>query len=188
MLSAAAFKIAFVAISLGLDVFAVCIGVGIRGADAGVKIRIGCAFATAEVGMTLIGVAIGETAGKYLGDAAGYFGFAALTFVGTYMVIETRKEADAGGFDLSRGWGLVLGALSISLDSLGVGFSILFIGVPLVVSVLCIAGASIAATLGGLTLGKVLGKRMEEAASLWAGIILIATGIVFAALKFFRLA
>ncbi len=184
MLTAAALKIAFVAVSLGLDVFAVCIGVGIRGADIGVKVRIGVAFATAEVAMTLIGVGIGETAGKYLGDAAGYFGFAALTFVGTYMVIETRKE-ETGGFDLSRGWGLVLGALSISLDSLGVGFSILFIGVPLVVSVVCIAGASISATLGGLTLGKALGKRMEEAASLWAGIILIATGIVFAALKFF---
>ena len=44
------------------------------------------------------------------------------------------RAAKGGGFDLSRGWGLLLGALSISLDSLGIGFSILYIGVPLAVS------------------------------------------------------
>ena len=62
--------------------------------------------------------------------------FAALVGVGCYMIYEVRHGTEeGGGFDLSRGWGLVLGALSISLDSLGIGFSILYIGVPLVVSV-----------------------------------------------------
>ncbi len=185
MLIAAGFKIAFVAISLGLDVFAVCVGVGMRGVDGGVKLRIGAAFAAAEITMTLIGAALGAIAGKLLGDVAGYFGFAALTLVGIYMVYETRNGEEGGGFDLSRGWGLLLGALSISLDSLGIGFSILFIGVPLGVSIVAIGGASLLATTLGLTTGKLLGQRMEQAASLWAGIILIATGIGFAALRYF---
>ena len=43
------------------------------------------------------------------------------------MVIESLRETEAGGFDLSRGWGLFLGALSISVDSLGIGFSILYL-------------------------------------------------------------
>jgi putative Mn2+ efflux pump MntP len=184
----AVLKIAFVAISLGLDVFAVCIGVGMRGVERAAKIRIGVAFATSEVAMTLCGVLLGVAAGKVFGDIAGYFGFAALSLVGSYMVYETLREESANGFDFSSGWGLFFGALSISLDSLGVGFSIRFIGVPLAISVLCIAGASILATTLGLSLGKVLGTRMEETASLWAGIILIATGIVFAALKYFSLA
>lgn len=185
----ASLKIAFVAISLGLDVFAVCIGVGMKGTGRGLKIRIGAAFAVAEVTMTLAGAALGATAGKVFGDVAGYFGFAALTFVGAYMIYESLQKSDAGGgFDLSRGWGLFLGALSISLDSLGIGFSILFIGVPLAVSITCIAAVSVVATTLGLTLGKALGTRMEEQAALWAGIILVGTGIVFAALKFFHLA
>lgn len=185
MLIPAPIKIAFIALSLGLDVFAVCVGVGMRGTERGVKLRIGVAFATAEVGMTLVGVLIGSVAGKVLGDVAGYFGFAALTFVGVYMVYESVNGDDDGGFDLSRGWGLFLGALSISLDSLGIGFSILFIGVPLAVSIVCIAAASVLATTLGLTLGKMLGARMEETAGRWAGIILIATGLAFAALKYF---
>ena len=184
----AALKIAFVALSLGLDVFAVSVGVGMRRTDRALRVRIGAAFAAAEVTMTLAGVVLGAAAGKFLGDVAGYFGFAAITFVGAYMIYEALRESKDAAFDLSRGWGLFLGALSISLDSLGIGFSILFIGVPLVVSIACIAGASILSTTLGLTLGKALGSRMKETSALWAGIILMGTGITFAALKFKHLA
>src|SRR5450631_1138044 len=180
-----ALKIAFIAISLGLDVFAVCVGVGMRGTDRMVKVRIGAAFAFAEVAMTLLGVLLGATAGKYLGDIAAYVGFLALGLVGAYMVYEALQGERETGFDLSSGWGLFLGALSISLDSLGIGFSILFIGVPLVVSIGCIAAASIISTTLGLTLGKAIGARLEAVAALWAGIILVGTGAVFAALKYF---
>ena len=184
---AAIVKIAVVALSLGLDVFAVCIGVGMRGSDLGVKLRIGAAFASAEVTMTLIGVGIGHVAGALLGDVAGYLGFAALVGVGGYMTYEAlHGTEEGGGFDLSRGWGLVLGALSISLDSLGIGFSILYIGVPLVVSVCFIFAASILATSLGLVLGRRLGAAMEERAALSAGIILVLTGLTFAGLKFFH--
>ncbi len=165
--------------------FAVCIGVGVRGIDRGLKFRIGAAFAFAEVAMTLIGVCLGAVAGKYLGDVAGYFGFAALALVGAYMVYEALRGDTGAGFDLSRGWGLFLGALSISLDSLGIGFSILFIGVPLVVSIGGIAAVSVISTTLGLTMGKMLGTKMEEAAALWAGVILMGTGLSFAALKYF---
>jgi putative Mn2+ efflux pump MntP len=183
---AAALKIAIVAFSLGLDVFAVSVGAGMRGSDKWLKIRIGAAFATAEVTMTLIGVALGSVVGSLIGDVAGYIGFTALTGVGIYMIYESIRSEQEGGFDLSRGWGLFLGALSISLDSLGIGFSILFIGVPLLVSVICIAVASIISTALGLTLGKALGQKAEDSAGLCAGIILIATGVGFAALKYFH--
>jgi putative Mn2+ efflux pump MntP len=105
--------------------------------------------------------------------------------VGIYMVIESLRESEAGGFDLSRGWGLLLGALSISLDSLGIGFSILFIGVPLAVSLVCIAVVAVTSTTLGLTLGRALGSRAEAAAATWGGAILIATGVAFAVLKLF---
>jgi len=185
-MGAAALKIAFVALSLALDVFAVSVGVGMRGAGIALKVRIGAAFASAEIGMTLIGVLIGKVAGLYLGEAAAYLGFAALVGVGAYMIYESRRGDAGAGFDLSRGWGLVLAALSISLDSLGIGFSILFIGVPLGVSLACIGAASVGSTALGLTLGKALGKRAEESAGAWAGIVLMATGLGFGALHYFH--
>jgi putative Mn2+ efflux pump MntP len=184
---AAFFKVLFVALSLGLDVFAVSVGVGMKGADRWVKIRIGAAFAVAEMTMTVLGVLLGQAAGRLLGDAAGYLGFAALAGVGAYMIYEAlHGTEEGGGFDLSRGFGLVLGALSISLDSLGIGFSILYIGVPLVYSLAFIGGASVLSTALGLALGKRMGMLAEERAALWAGIVLVLTGVAFAASKFFH--
>lgn len=176
-------KLLVIAVSLGLDVFAVCVGVGMRGAVRSTKLRIGIAFATAEVTMTVIGSGIGRAAGQLLGDGASYLGFAALIGVGIYMVIETLRAEGQGGLDLSTGAGLLFGSVSISLDSLGIGFTILYIGVPFAVSLATIAVVSVASTTLGLVLGRLLGRWAEETAALWAGIILIATGIGFAVLK-----
>ncbi|GAC1616508.1 MAG: hypothetical protein NVS4B13_10310 [Candidatus Elarobacter sp.] len=187
MTAASFFKVLFVALSLGLDVFAVSVGVGMRGSERAIKIRIGIAFTFAEVSMTVLGVLIGQAAGKLLGDAAGYLGFTALVGVGAYMIYEAlHGTEEGGGFDLSRGWGLVLGALSISLDSLGIGFSILYIGVPLGISLVFIGIASVVSTTLGLVLGKRLGVAAEGYAALWAGIVLVLTGLAFAALKYFH--
>lgn len=181
MTAAAFLKVLVVALSLGLDVFAVCVGVGLRGGSPGLKVRIGLAFTAAEMTMTLIGVGLGRLAGGFLGDVAGYLGFAALIVVGVYMLYESGREGREG-LDLSRGWGLFLGSVSISLDSLGIGFSIVYIGVPLLVSVIVIGATSALSTSMGLTLGRALGARAEESSTRWAGIILIATGAAFAAL------
>ncbi len=181
-------KIFVVALSLGLDVFAVGIGVGMRGTSRALKIRIGLAFAAAEVTMNLIGVGVGRIAGTILGETAGYLGFAALIGVGAYMIYEAVRESEEKTpLDMSRGWGLFIGALSISLDSLGIGFSILYIGVPLVLSLAVIFAVSIACTTLGLTLGRMLGRRVEEGAELWAGIVLALTGIAFILAKAFHI-
>ncbi|PZR58918.1 MAG: hypothetical protein DLM50_02455 [Candidatus Meridianibacter frigidus] len=179
-------KILIVAVSLALDVFAVSVGVGMRGVPTKVKMRIGIAFATAEIVMNLIGAAVGAAAGHWLGSVAGYLGFIALLGLGIYMIWESRREAGMKtGLDMTAGWGLFIAALSISLDSLGIGFSILFIGVPLYAALTVIGIASVLSTFLGITLGRVLGRRAEEHAELWAGIVLAATGAFFIAQRLF---
>jgi putative Mn2+ efflux pump MntP len=175
-----------VAVSLALDVFAVSVGVGIRGVSRGAKFRIGAAFAAAEVAMNLIGAGLGALAGRAIGNVAAYIGFAALVGVGVYMIYESVAEGE-GGLDLSRGWGLFIGSLSISLDSLGIGFSIVYIGVPLAVTLGAIAFASVASTALGLAFGQQFGARVGERAGLFAGVVLILTGGLFAILKYFHL-
>jgi putative Mn2+ efflux pump MntP len=186
MLSAV-LRVLLVAFSLALDVFAVSVGVGMRGASTAAKIRIGAAFATAEIAMNVIGAGIGAVAGKALGDVAGYIGFAALIGVGIYMIVESMR-AEESNFDLSRGWGLMVASLSISLDSLGIGFSIVYIGVPIAITLAAIGVASIASTSLGLALGKRLGGTIGERAGVIAGFVLTATGLLFALLKHFHIA
>lgn len=184
MLISATIKIVVVALSLALDVFAVSIGVGVRGVPRSLKIRIGVAFAAAEILMNVIGAALGAVAGKLLGDVAGYLGFVALFGVGLYMIYEARRDLeDRNPLDLSRGWGLFLASLSISLDSLGIGFSILYIGVPVIESLAVIGVVSIAATTLGISLGRRLGTVIEDRAELLGGVLLALTGAVFIVLK-----
>ncbi len=185
-MTSAAFRVIVVALSLALDVFAVSVGVGIRGVSTGAKLRIGAAFATAELAMNLVGAGIGAAAGRAIGDVAGYIGFAALVGVGIYMIVESIR-AEEEDFDLSRGWGLFVASLSISLDSLGIGFSIVYIGVPIFVTLGAIAVASSASTAIGLFFGKRFGSIVGERAGIIAGFVLVATGAVFAALKYFRI-
>lgn len=183
--SSAAWRLALISVSLALDVFAVCVGVGMRGTDRRTKLRIGAAFATAEMTMTVIGAGLGAVVGRLLGSVAGYLGFAALVGIGIYMIVEAIKESGES-VDLSQGWGLFIAALSISVDSLGIGFSILYIGSPLVISLMAIGVASVLSTTLGLAFGRVLGSRVEESAGIWAGVVLIATGLLFAAQKYFE--
>jgi putative Mn2+ efflux pump MntP len=185
MLSVVA-RVALLAISLAFDVFAVSVGVGMRGLSVAARIRIGASFAAAEVGMKLIGAGLGALVGRLLGDAAGYLGFAALVAVGAYMIVEELRQGEKQ-LDLSRGWGLFVASLSISFDSLGVGFSIVYIGAPLWATLGAIAAASVVATSLGVAFGSFLGQRAERWAGLLGGIALVATGLLFAALKYFHI-
>ena len=181
----AVFRVALVAVSLALDVFAVSVGVGMRGTKGTSKIKIGAAFAAAEVVMNLVGAGLGAIVGKAIGDVAAYVGFTALVGVGIYMIVENLR-AQEESFDLSRGWGLFIASLSISLDSLGIGFSIVYIGVPIVVTLAAIAVASIASTSLGLAFGARFGSTVGERAGLIAGGVIIATGVLFGVLKYFN--
>jgi putative Mn2+ efflux pump MntP len=183
-MTGAIFKIFIVALALALDVFAVGVGVGVRGVSKHHKVRIGIAFACAEVSMNIIGAGLGLLAGKLIGDFAGYIGFAALFGLGVYMIRESRTElSESSRLDLSRGRGLMLASLAISLDSLGIGFSILYIGVPMPISLVIIAATNVASTTLGLTLGRWLGRHAERNAGFIGGVLLALTGILFAVLK-----
>jgi manganese efflux pump family protein len=184
LVGAAIFKVFLIAIALALDVFAVSFGVGIRGIPAARKIRIGLAFAFAEVAMNALGAGLGLLAGRLIGQGAGYFGFAALIGLGIYMMRESRTELSATSrLDLSSGRGLFLASLAISLDSLGVGFSILYVGVPMPISLIIIGCVSITSTLLGISLGRWLGQFAERNAAFIGGLLLALTGVLFTLLK-----
>jgi putative Mn2+ efflux pump MntP len=133
--------------------------------------------------MNVVGAGIGRLVEGVVGEAAAYAGFAALVCVGIYMIIENIRESESA-LDLSHGWGLLTAALAISLDSLGIGFSIVYIGIPLFLSLSIIAGVSVVCSSLGLFFGRLLGRRVEESVGVIAGVMLIATGLLFAFMRY----
>jgi len=188
LVGAVLFKVTLVALALSLDVFAVSVGIGVRKISRLQKIRVGLTFAFAETAMISAGAALGLLAGNLTGDYAGYVGFAALVGLGVFMARESRAESSQSTrLDLSTGRGLALASLAVSLDSLGVGFSVLFIGVPLPVSLIIIGAVSIASTMLGLAVGRWLGGVAERNAALLGGVLLALTGLLFGLLKALRI-
>ncbi|HLI79420.1 MAG TPA: manganese efflux pump, partial [Candidatus Binataceae bacterium] len=104
-------KILAVAIAIGLDVFAISIGVGITNAEWSTRVRLGAAFAAAEITMQVIGFELGTGAGVLLGEVAEWLGFGLLALVGAFMIRESMQHSERASLDLTRGVGLLIASL-----------------------------------------------------------------------------
>ncbi|TAM73504.1 hypothetical protein EPN44_14005 [bacterium] len=175
-----ALKIVAVAAAIGLDVLAVSTGIGIAGIPWPTRIRMGIAFSAAEISMQIIGVVLGTALGRVAGEVAAYAGFSVLAVLGVIMVRESFVERETKAFAVDTGFGLLVASLSISLDSLGVGFSIPSLHLPVVTLLSVVAVTTVAFTLTGLAFGQRLGERFEEGAERSAGVVLVALAILFA--------
>ncbi|TAM59334.1 hypothetical protein EPN52_07965 [bacterium] len=174
-----ALKIFAVAVAIGLDVLAVSTGIGISGIPWSARIRMGVAFSAAEISMQIIGVALGTGLGRVAGEFAAYTGFVVLAVLGVVMLKESSVERETKAFAVDTGFGLFVASLSISLDSLGVGFSIPALHLPVVALVSVVAVTTVIFTLTGLAFGARLGERFEDAAERSAGVVLIALAVLF---------
>jgi putative Mn2+ efflux pump MntP len=172
-------KIAAVAIAIGLDVFAISVGVGITKAEWSTRIRLGAAFASAEITMQVIGYELGTGAGRLFGEIAEWIGFGLLAVVGAFMIYESFHHTDEPSFDLTRGVGLLIASLSISLDSLGVGFALPATGIPLLPLLITVSLTTSIFTFAGLAFGQRIGERYEHQAQRAAGTMLVLLAVLF---------
>ncbi len=68
---------------------------------------------------------------------------------------------------------------SISVDSLGVGFSLPALHVPLVPLIAAVAVTTVVFTLAGLRFGEILGERFRKNAERGAGVVLVGLAVLF---------
>ncbi len=172
-------KVVAVAFAVGLDVLAVSVGVGVAGYAWSASLRLGLAFAGSEITMQLIGYELGAGAGRMLGEVATYAGLALLALIGAFMLRRSLRHSAGFEFDVTKGTGLVMTVLSISLDSLGVGSALPGLSIPLIPLLVTVSVTTTIFTLVGLAFGARLGERYERGAELAAGIMLLVLAAVF---------
>jgi putative Mn2+ efflux pump MntP len=168
-----------VAFAVGLDVLAVSVGVGVARLPFDASLRLGVVFAGSEIAMQVIGYALGVGAGQMLGDVAANLGFVLLAFIGLVMIRKSFRHFSEAAFDATRGMGLLLTCLSISLDSLGVGIALPAVGIPLMPLLILVSITTTVFTFIGLEFGARLGERYERGAERAAGAMLLVLAGLF---------
>jgi putative Mn2+ efflux pump MntP len=147
-----------VALAVGLDVLAVSVGVGIAQVSREASLRLGLSFAGSEITMQVVGYQLGVGAGKVLGEIGSYAGFVLLAAVGVFLIRESLHEGADPDFEATRGFGLILTSLSISLDSLGVGAALPAVAIPLLPLLIMLSITTTCFTMIGLNFGARLGQ------------------------------
>ena len=169
-----------VALAVGLDVLALSIGVGVAQVSREASIRLGLSFAGSEITMQVLGYQLGIGAAKVLGEIGSFAGFVLLAAVGVLLIRESLRDEREPDFEATRGFGLLLTSLSISLDSLGVGAALPSVAIPLFPLLVMLSGTTTCFTLVGLNFGARLGERYKHRAEQAAGGLLIVLAILFA--------
>jgi manganese efflux pump family protein len=173
-------RILGVALAIGLDVLALSIAIGIKQPPWSERIRLGVAFSSAEILMQLTGLGLGAGFGRLVGTIATWIGLVVLAGIGVWILREGFSDNDDHEFDVRTPGGLLLASLSISLDSLGVGFALPALRLPLIPLFSTVAVSTVIFTLTGLAFGAALGHRFGKNAEKAAGIVLIVLAVLFA--------
>ena len=170
------FTLFIMAFALGMDAFSVGLGMGM------IKLRlrqifyIGITIGIFHVFMPLGGMMVGKLLSEKFGALATYAGAGLLILLGIQMMRASFKKDD-DPFITPVGFGLIIFALSVSLDSFSVGLSLGIYGAKTLVTIMMFGVVSMLLTWVGLLFGRKLQGWLGSYSEALGGSILIAFGI-----------
>ena len=174
------FEILFIAISMSMDAFAVCLGVGTQERASGPRpiFRLAFHFGLFQFLMPIIGWFAGTTVLRYISAYEQWLAFGLLVFVGIRMILSSfGPNSNEQKNDPSRGWTLVLLAFATSIDALAIGFSLGLVGVMIWYPAVIIGVVTGLISWLGILLGNRLGTKFGKRMEIIGGIILILMGV-----------
>lgn len=174
----------FAAVAVGLGNSGAAISIGLSGATAKTRIRVGAIFGAFESGMPLAGLLIGHGTASALGEVAGYVGGGLLILIGSWQLIRATRSDDKTPPSPTALWQLIVTGFALSIDNLVVGFTLGARNVPLAEAIVVFAAVSVMLSVLGLELGHRLSTAVEFAVEYAAAFVLIAVGVVVAVGKF----
>lgn len=173
-------EILFIALSMAMDAFAVCLGVGAARQSEGPRptFRLPFHFGLFQFLMPVIGWFAGMTVVNYIEPFDHWVAFILLAFVGVRMIRSGFNGTEASHKnDPSRGWNMVLLSVAVSIDALAIGLSLAIINVKIWYPAVVIGVVTGLVSLLGLRLGNSLGRKFGKRMEIIGGVVLILIGL-----------
>jgi manganese efflux pump family protein len=164
------------AFALGMDAFSVGLGMGMYRLRLRQIFKIGVTIGIFHVWMPLIGMVAGKFLSDRFGMLATYLGGMLLILLGVQMIFSSIKK-DQKSVITPVGWGLIVFALSVSLDSLSVGLTLGIYGAKTMLVVLCFGIVATILTWSGLLIGRKVQGLLGIYSVALGGSILLAFGL-----------
>ncbi len=164
------------AFALGMDAFSVGLGLGMFRLNLRQVFKIGITVGAFHVLMPAIGVALGELLTDRFGQIATVTSGVLLIGLGLQMMIVSslnKRETSS----IPIGFGLIIFALSVSIDSFSVGLSFGMIGMKIAPILLIFGIFATLLTWSGLLLGRTIHDALGIYSKMIGGVILIVLGV-----------
>ena len=173
-------EVFFIALSMSMDAFAVCLGAGTRAGTNGRRptFRLAFHFGLFQFLMPVLGWLAGTTVERYIAGFDHWIAFGLLAFVGLRMLWSGfHPDQEEKMEDPSRGWTMVLLSIAVSIDALAIGLSLGLIGVTIWYPAVVIGVVTGLVSWLGLRLGNRLSERFGERMEILGGLVLLGIGV-----------
>ena len=165
------------AIALGMDSFSVGLGMGMFKLRYRQIALIAGTVGIFHIIMPLIGMLGGRFLSDQFGAYATFAGGLLLVLLGIGMFISGLRKEDETSFIAPIGLGLLVFALSVSLDSFSVGLTLGIYGAKTALAISLFGLAAMVLTLLGLLLGRRIQGMLGVYSQVLGGSVLFAFGV-----------
>ncbi|CAG9606686.1 manganese efflux pump MntP [Pseudoneobacillus rhizosphaerae] len=164
------------AFALGMDAFSVGLGMGMFNLRLRQIFKIGITIGIFHVWMPLLGMIAGKFLSNQFGTIATYIGGGLLLVLGVQMIWSSFKKEDSSVIT-PVGFGLMVFAFSVSLDSFSVGLTLGIYQAKTVLVLMCFGVAATILTWCGLLVGRKVQNFIGPYSEALGGSILLAFGL-----------
>jgi manganese efflux pump family protein len=164
------------AFALGMDAFSVGLGMGMFNLRLRQIFKIGITIGIFHVWMPLLGMIAGKFLSNQFGTIASYIGGGLLIVLGVQMIWSSFKKEEES-LITPVGFGLMVFAFSVSVDSFSVGLTLGIYQAKTVLVLVCFGAAATFLTWCGLLIGRKVQNWIGPYSEALGGSILLAFGL-----------
>lgn len=167
----------FVALALGMDAFSVSLALGMQEIRLKRMAFIGIVIGLFHIILPFLGIIIGQFLSSQVSHLTTLVSAILLVVIGANMFF-SAFHLDMKKISSPYGFGFVLLAMTVSVDSFSVGLSLGLSGVKVAIAIILFGVTSMCLTWIGLLLGRNVQGFLGAYSEMFGGSILIAFGLL----------